>query len=74
MQRAHGTMLQRAKAMRREPTVAEARLWYHLRASCLNGIKFRRQVPLGPFIVDCVALAHKVIVEVDGDTHGGNEA
>lgn len=74
MQRSHGTMLQRAKAMRRELTVAEARLWYHLRARRLNGIKFRRQVPLGPFIVDFVALAHKVIVEVDGDTHGGNEA
>jgi very-short-patch-repair endonuclease len=74
MKNSHGTMLQRAKAMRSEPTIAEARLWYHLRASRLNGIKFRRQVPIGPFIADFVAPAHKLIVEVDGDTHGGNEA
>jgi very-short-patch-repair endonuclease len=74
MKNSHGTMLQRAKAMRSEPTIAEARLWCHLRASRLNGIKFRRQVPIGPFIADFVAPAHKLIVEVDGDTHGGNEA
>ena len=74
MKHSHGTMLQRAKAMRREPTVAEARLWYRLRARRLNGIKFSHQVPIGPFVADFVARSHKLIVEVDGDTHGGNEA
>lgn len=72
MHRSHGTILQRAKAMRSEPTGPEARLWYHLRANRLNGVKFVRQAPLGPFIVDFLARAHKLVIEVDGDTHGGD--
>ena len=73
MKHSHGTMLQRAKAMRTKPTGPEARLWYHLRANRLNDIKFVRQAPLGPFIVDFLARAHKLVIEVDGDTHSGDE-
>lgn len=73
MKRSHGTMLQRAKRMRSEPSAAESRLWYRLRARRLDGAKFVRQAPIGPFIVDFLARAHKVIVELDGDTHGSNE-
>ena len=58
-----------AKAMRREPTPAEARLWYHLRAGRFQGTKFARQVPIGHFIADFVARKQKLIIEVDGDTH-----
>ena len=72
MKRSHGTMLQRAKAMRSEPTAPEARLWYHLRANRLNGVKFLRQAPLGPYIVDFLAHAHKLVIEVDGDTHASD--
>ena len=42
----------RARAMRREPTDAERRLWRLLRDRRLSGHKFRRQVPVGPYIVD----------------------
>lgn len=59
----------RARTMRSEPSGAEARLWYHLRAKRLNGIKFVRQQPIGRFIADFVARSHRLIVEVDGDTH-----
>lgn len=47
MKHAHGTMLPRAKAVRSEPTGPEGRLLYRLRAGRLNGVKFRRQVPIG---------------------------
>eukprot|EP01037_Dinobryon_pediforme_P025696 gene25696-27941_t len=72
MKRSHGTMLQRAKAMRSEPTAPEARLWYHLRANRLNGVKFLRQAPLGPYIVDFLARAHKLVIEVGGGTHASD--
>src|SRR3569623_1996877 len=60
--------------MRSEPTPAEARLWYHLRAKRFEGVKFIRQNPNGHAIVDFVARSRKLIIEVDGDTHGGDEA
>ena len=50
-------------------TPAEARLWYHLRAKRLNGIKFVRQSVRRPNIADFVARSHKLVVEGDGDTH-----
>ncbi|MGN6374891.1 MAG: endonuclease domain-containing protein [Sphingomonas sp.] len=68
------TLLRRAKTMRSTPTHPEARLWFHLRAKRLNGIEFSRQVVIGACIVDFVARSHKLVTEVDGDTHGGKEA
>ena len=50
-------------------TPAERRLWTQLRGRKLRGLKFRRQVPLGPFIADFVCARHKVIIELDGDSH-----
>jgi very-short-patch-repair endonuclease len=67
-------LLNHAKAMRSEPTPAEARLWYHLRAKRFDGVKFVRQNPNGRAIVDFVARSRKLIIEVDGDTHGSDEA
>ena len=67
-------LLEHAKDLRREMTPAEARLWYHLRAKRLNGVKFIRQNPRAGAIVDFVARSRKLIIEVDGDTHGGDEA
>jgi very-short-patch-repair endonuclease len=49
----------------------ERRLWFHLRGGRLNGIKFKRQVPIGRYIVDFCAPQHRLIVEVDGNTHAG---
>ncbi len=59
--------------MRSNPTEAEDRLWYHLRAHRFMGLKFKRQKPVGPFIADFVCLELKLIIEADGGQHG-NEA
>ena len=63
------TLHQRAKAMRKEMSEAEAKLWQHLRASRLNGYKFRRQQPMGNYIVDFMCVTPKLIVEADGGQH-----
>ena len=60
----------RAKHMRCEPTEAERRLWGALRGKRLGGLKFYRQVPIGPYIVDFLNQEHGVVIEVDGVTHG----
>nr|WP_245708309.1 endonuclease domain-containing protein [Sphingomonas palmae] len=52
----------------------ERELWTALRAHRFNGVKFSRQVPVGPFILEFAARARKLAIEVDGDTHAGNEA
>ncbi len=57
-----------AKTMRSDPTVGERLLWHELRARRL-GVKFRRQVPVGPFIPDFVCHAKRLVVEVDGESH-----
>ncbi len=59
----------RARALRRNCTSAEERLWDELRGRRLLGWKFRRQHSIDRFIVDFVTLSGKLIVEVDGDTH-----
>lgn len=51
-------------------TLAEAKLWYYLRANRFEGRKFRRQVPLGQFIADFLCEEARLIVEVDGGQHG----
>jgi very-short-patch-repair endonuclease len=58
-----------AKALRRSQTNAERRLWSLLRDRRLAGFKFRRQHPVGPFIVDFCCTEAKVIVELDGGQH-----
>jgi len=50
-------------------TDAESRLWRQLRNGQLSGTKFRRQVPIGSFIVDFCSRRPKVVVEVDGSQH-----
>jgi very-short-patch-repair endonuclease len=59
-----------ARQLRRNSTEAEHLLWSKLCARQLNGIKFRRQVPLAGYIVDFVALKWKLVIEVDGGQHG----
>jgi very-short-patch-repair endonuclease len=54
-------------------TPAEAILWRELRGRRFAGIKFRRQHPTGPFLADFACYECKLIVEVDGETHLGNE-
>ncbi len=62
-----------AKSMRQEMTKAELRLWARLRKPGLSGLRFRRQVPIGPFIVDFFCPESRLVVEVDGDQHGRAE-
>jgi very-short-patch-repair endonuclease len=59
----------RARQLRRDQTEAEAKLWDTLRAGRLEGWKWRRQVPVGPFIVDFLCLEAAVAVELDGGIH-----
>lgn len=59
-----------AKALRKSMTDAERKLWQVLRAHRLDGISFRRQMPIAGYIVDFAAPEHKVVVELDGSQHG----
>ena len=61
-----------ARAMRRAPTDAERALWRLLRDRRFSGYKFRRQTPLGPFIVDFLCFEARLIIEADGGQHGDN--
>jgi len=61
-----------ARKLRRTPTDAEIRLWSRLRRKQLEGFRFRRQHPLGPYVVDFFCAAAKLIVEVDGGQHAND--
>ena len=62
-----------ARELRRNLTPAEQRLWRRLRNHQLGGHKFRRQHAIGPFIVDFCCPACHLTIELDGDTHAGQE-
>lgn len=62
-------ILSRAKQLRSDQTEAEQRLWYHLRAHRFQGAKFKRQKPIGPYIVDFVCLERNLVIELDGGQH-----
>jgi very-short-patch-repair endonuclease len=59
----------RARQLRRRQTEAETRLWEVLRGGRLEDWKWRRQAPVGPFIVDFLCLEAAVVVELDGGVH-----
>ena len=63
-----------AKALRRRMTDTGRRLWDQLRAHRLARGKFKRQQPIGPYIVDFVCFHARLVIEVDGGQHLGNEA
>ena len=58
-----------ARSMRHEPTESEAKLWWLLRDRRLANFKFRRQLPVGTYIVDFVCLTARLVVEADGSQH-----
>jgi len=66
-------LLERARSLRSNQTEAEQRLWYYLRARRFSGLKFKRQKPVGNYIVDFVCFSPKLIVEVDGSQHAEQE-
>jgi very-short-patch-repair endonuclease len=58
-----------ARELRTGETHAEAMLWAALRGRKLNGIKFRRQHPIGPFVADFCRAERRLIIELDGEVH-----
>jgi very-short-patch-repair endonuclease len=73
MRRDH-VFTQRARELRRNENAAERRMWSLLRAKRMSGFKFRRQHALDKYIADFICLRARLVIEVDGDTHGTDEA
>lgn len=59
--------------LRKNMTDAENKLWHYIRKEQMNGNKFRRQQPIGPYIVDFVCQPKKLVLEVDGGQHNSDE-
>ena len=59
----------RARQLRHASNDAEKRFWYHLRRFPMQGSHFRRQVPIGPYVVDFACMAAHLIIELDGSQH-----
>ncbi|KAB2932515.1 MAG: endonuclease domain-containing protein [Candidatus Contendobacter sp.] len=64
----------RARTLRSNMTDAERHLWKHLRQRQLAGYRFRRQMPIGSYVVDFVCLERRLIVEIDGGQHQEQQA
>jgi len=58
-----------ARKLRKSETDAERKIWQQLRSHNLNGAKFRRQHPIGPYVVDFICINEKLIIELDGSQH-----
>ena len=63
---ARSATTRQARALRGAETYTERFLWKLLRGRRLEGFKFRRQVPIGPYVVDFLCLRHRLVVEADG--------
>ncbi len=66
--------IQRARTLRKTMPPAEARLWNLLRTEPFAAFHFRRQVPIGRYYADFATHAAKLVIEVDGETHGADAA
>ncbi|MFQ6083141.1 MAG: endonuclease domain-containing protein [Candidatus Aminicenantia bacterium] len=65
----NNNLIKLAKNLRKRSTDAERLLWKHLRARQLEGLKFRRQQPVGKYILDFVCFEKGIVIEVDGGQH-----
>jgi very-short-patch-repair endonuclease len=63
----------RAKQLRHAMTRAETLLWRYLKANRIDGLGFRRQVPIRNYIADFVCMSAKIVVELDGESHDFDE-
>jgi very-short-patch-repair endonuclease len=63
-----------ARKLRREQTDVERKLWFALRNRQFHGCKFRRQQPVGPYVVDFVSFESRLVIELDGSQHGSDDA
>jgi len=64
----------RARALRRDSTEAERKLWSLLRSRRLSAYKFRRQFPIGPYIADFACFARRLVIELDGGQHASAQS
>ncbi|MFA7263604.1 MAG: endonuclease domain-containing protein [Caulobacter sp.] len=62
-----------ARSLRKSMTWSEQRLWHALRGKRLNGVRFRRQHVLGPYVVDFFCSASQLAIEIDGGIHEGDD-
>ena len=63
-----------ARHLRREQTNVERKLWHALRRREFHGVKFRRQQPLGRYVVDFISFDAELVIELDGGQHGEDVA
>ena len=70
----HPTGANLARELRRDSTFPERLLWSRLRNRGLFGLKFRRQHPIGPFVIDFYCRESSLAVELDGRSHEGRES
>ena len=61
--------IRRARRLRKTPTKAEEVLWTMIRERNVGGLRFRRQVPIGQYVVDFACLSARLIIEADGGVH-----
>src|SRR4029079_16838162 len=61
-----------ARKFRRNSTDAERAIWFLLRGRRFDDTKFRRQLPIGPYVVDFASIEHRIVVELDGSQHAGS--
>src|SRR5215472_4254340 len=61
--------IDRPRQLRREMTEAERALWWRVRHRQLNGHRFRRQAPIGAYVVDFACLEARIVIELDGGQH-----
>ena len=71
--KASAAPVNRARALRTRMTDAERKLWFAFRDRRFADFKFRRQVPIGPFVADFACYASRVIIEVDGGQHADSK-
>jgi len=61
--------IENARALRKNMTPQEKRIWFFLRQKRFQGMRFRRQAPIGPYIADFLCLNPRLIIEIDGGQH-----
>ena len=61
--------INRARELRRDGSRAERKVWELLRSRRIEGAKFRRQHPIGPYFADFACVSRKLVIEIDGDHH-----
>jgi len=72
--RTQSSTLKRARKLRQQMTDAELKMWSLLRRGQIDGYRFRKQVPIGPYVVDFACLKKRLIIEIDGGQHSTQKA